>query len=422
MSSHDFFDFVIVGGGIAGVVCAETLCELIRPSRFGGGQSRGYDARVALISATPTVKTTVNLRRITNMIESFDVSEASANVWSETWPGTLEIFCDTVRRLDPTAHLIYLGERGPDSPIHYGRLCLTTGAVPRLVAKENPFVIGLRDTESLATFQTRLRDTRRMVLVGNGGIATEIAHEVTGCQIVWAIKDNSISTPFLDPAAAKFLLCARELARSSEGTAEISDGPSKAGDSLGPVQIRRMRYVVDDRNAQQQELVLVPVTREGNEAAKENLPTTFGAALGPDWAHGRTLRGCLSGNNDNRLLRAAKAMFGHSQGVPQVPLDFSFELFSHVTYFFGFKVVLLGLYNGQGLDLTSPDCYLLMRVTPGREYVKCVMRAGRMQGALLIGETDLEETLENLIVNQLDLTHLEDSLLDPDIDLSDYFD
>lgn len=50
------------------------------------------------------------------------------------------------------------------------------------------------------------------------------------------------------------------------------------------------------------------------------------------------------------------------------------------------------------------------------------MKSGRMQGAILIGETDLEETLENLILNQIDLTNLEDRLLDPDIDLSDYFD
>ncbi|TPP57743.1 Pyridine nucleotide-disulfide oxidoreductase domain-containing protein 1 [Fasciola gigantica] len=121
-------------------------------------------------------------------------------------------------------------------------------------------------------------------------------------------------------------------------------------------------------------------------------------------------------------FQAAKAMFGHATGERLVPLDFTFELFTHVTYFFGFKVVLLGLFNGQGLDLTSPDCYLLMRVTPGEEYVKCVMQSGRMQGALLIGETDLEETLENLIVNQLDLINLEDSLLDPNIDLGDYFD
>ncbi|VDP69547.1 unnamed protein product [Schistosoma mattheei] len=74
------------------------------------------------------------------------------------------------------------------------------------------------------------------------------------------------------------------------------------------------------------------------------------------------------------------------------------------------------------MNLSASDTYLLMRVTRGREFIKCVMKSGRMQGAILIGETDLEETLENLILNQIDLTNLEDRLLDPDIDLSDYFD
>ena len=45
-----------------------------------------------------------------------------------------------------------------------------------------------------------------------------------------------------------------------------------------------------------------------------------------------------------------------------------------------------------------------------------------MQGAILIGETDLEETFENLILNQLDLSCYGEELLNPDIDIEDYFD
>ncbi len=45
-----------------------------------------------------------------------------------------------------------------------------------------------------------------------------------------------------------------------------------------------------------------------------------------------------------------------------------------------------------------------------------------MQGAVLIGETDLEETFENLILNQMDLSHYGADLLDPNIDIEDYFD
>mgnify|MGYP001797190906 FL=1 len=45
-----------------------------------------------------------------------------------------------------------------------------------------------------------------------------------------------------------------------------------------------------------------------------------------------------------------------------------------------------------------------------------------MIGAVLIGDTDMEETFENLILNKLDISRIEDSLLDPDIDIEDYFD
>ena len=50
------------------------------------------------------------------------------------------------------------------------------------------------------------------------------------------------------------------------------------------------------------------------------------------------------------------------------------------------------------------------------------MQNGRVIGATLIGETDLEETLENLILNQIDVSSLGEDLLNPNIDIEDYFD
>ena len=58
----------------------------------------------------------------------------------------------------------------------------------------------------------------------------------------------------------------------------------------------------------------------------------------------------------------------------------------------------------------------------GVEYIKLVLSEGCVQGAVLIGETDLEETIENLILNQLDVTPYKDHLLDPNIDIEDFFD
>jgi hypothetical protein len=52
-----------------------------------------------------------------------------------------------------------------------------------------------------------------------------------------------------------------------------------------------------------------------------------------------------------------------SSGKEKQVLDFSFEMFTHVTKFFGFKVILLGLFNAQGLgsdyDVLVPILYSL---------------------------------------------------------------
>ena len=58
-------------------------------------------------------------------------------------------------------------------------------------------------------------------------------------------------------------------------------------------------------------------------------------------------------------------------GNESISRDFCFELFSHVTRFFGFKVVLLGRYNAQGL---GDDYEVLLRCTKGREGTALVPR------------------------------------------------
>ena len=55
----------------------------------------------------------------------------------------------------------------------------------------NPFILGIRDTESVRNFQEKLLGSKRIAVVGNGGIATEVVHELKGVDIVWAIKVQS---------------------------------------------------------------------------------------------------------------------------------------------------------------------------------------------------------------------------------------
>jgi hypothetical protein len=74
----------------------------------------------------------------------------------------------------------------------------------KLIAPTNPYVIGIRDTETVLDLQKRLQNSRQIVIVGNGGIATELVYEIENCKIIWAIKDDFISHTFFDITAARF--------------------------------------------------------------------------------------------------------------------------------------------------------------------------------------------------------------------------
>jgi hypothetical protein len=105
---------------------------------------------------------------------------------------------------------------------------------------------------------------------------------------------------------------------------------------------------------------------------------------------------------------------------------FDFELFAHATRFFGMKVVLLGRFQAQGAgrEDAADGFRVMMRCEPGPtgHFVKLILRGGRLIGATLIGDTDLEEVFENLILNRIDLSRYGPELLDPDREIDDFFD
>lgn len=55
-------------------------------------------------------------------------------------------------------------------------------------------------------------------------------------------------------------------------------------------------------------------------------------------------------------------------------------------------------------------------------FVRVLLLRGRMVGAVLVGETELEETFENLILDCLDLAGLGPALLNPAVELDHVFD
>jgi NAD(P)H-nitrite reductase large subunit len=101
-------------------------------------------------------------------------------------------------------------------------------------------------------------------------------------------------------------------------------------------------------------------------------------------------------------------------------MDSTFELFTHCTRFLGLRVVLLGRFNGQGLDA---EAIMYSRVDES-SFVRVLLAAGRLRGAVLIGNEacELAETFEQLILDELDVSALGPHILDPDVDIEDYFD
>ncbi len=59
----------------------------------------------------------------------------------------------------------------------YSQLCLCTGVRPKLIA-EHERIVGIRDLFSVHCLVDKLKLAKKVVIVGNGGIALELAHEV----------------------------------------------------------------------------------------------------------------------------------------------------------------------------------------------------------------------------------------------------
>ncbi|XP_017882198.1 pyridine nucleotide-disulfide oxidoreductase domain-containing protein 1 [Ceratina calcarata] len=466
--------FAIVGGGIAGVSCAESIAFLAPKEK------------IILVTASPLVKAVTNIVSLGKTLIQFDVEEKETQSLTETYD-SLKIINDFVIKVNVSDKKL---ETRNGRIISYQMLCLCNGARPKLIEEHNEFILGIRDTESVIQFSEKIKNSRRIVIVGNGGIATEIVYEVDGLEIVWVIKDKHISATFVDPGAAEFFMdkvhksetlpnvnlnLTKRMRYTVSDTAALKGGPALGPDwhnnfdikgilESAKVQIEyecEIARVLNESEKQEfdpvQEWPIYVRLTNGKiigcdfiVSATGVIPNSDIAGLGNvkkgedegflvDWKLETSTEGiyaagdvCTAGweladhwfqmrlwTQAHQMGRyAAKAMVSKLKNE-EFYQDFCFELFSHVTKFFGYKVVLLGLYNGQKLD---NNYEILLRMTKGSEYIKLILDKGKMQGAVLIGDTDLEEMCENLILNQLDLSIYGEDLLNPDIDIEDYFD
>lgn len=469
--------FLVVGGGIAGVSCAETLA-ICRPS-----------APILLLTESSIVKSVTNLVPVARYLHKFDVREQNVTEVG----ATVDTLVDQLEHIDSSEHLAHTRK---GEVIKYRYLCLCTGGAPKVFRSVNDAsrIIGIRDTDSVLELQRRLATAKDVMILGNGGIASELAYELKNVKVHWVVKDSHISATFVDPGAAEFFQVARNELQQESSAPETAikrmrydellpkDQDNKHGAALGPDWHRAFDLsgageMIGDKDLpkiyykshieEYQELgpgtggglsiklghedgsskrltcdFIVSATgvqprheytsdapinfsEDGgilvDEMMRTNLPDVYAAGdvCTASWSpapHWFQMRLWTQARQMGSMAGRAMAAASEEETVYQ---DFCFELFGHVTQLFGYPVVLLGRFNGQGL---GRDYEILVRCTRNKEYIKFVLQNGRLRGAILIGDTDMAETCENLILNGIDLDPFGDDILNPDIDIEDYFD
>lgn len=230
---------VVIGGGIAGVTCAKVL-SLDNPN-----------VQIILLSASSIVKVVANLRTIGRAIDVFDVIEQnSSSIQSDNF----KVIIAKVVSLNSLQFQIELEDK---SIIKYQKLCICSGAKPKIIRVDNEkcksFIKCIRDTNTAKDFQFQLVNSKKILLVGNGGIATELVYEVNNCEIIWVIKDKNFGATFFDSGVSKFF-----------------------ADFLN-------KNPTNDQNIVKRHLF----ETTNNETKK----SVYGVALGPDWHAGLEMKG-----------------------------------------------------------------------------------------------------------------------------------
>jgi len=467
-------EFLVIGGGIAGVSCAESLA-ICRPT-----------ASILLLTESSIVKSVTNLVPVARYLHKFDVRERDVSEMG----AIIETLVDQLDHINSKEHWIRTIK---GVVIKYRYLCLCTGGVPKLFCGQvlDPCAFGIRDTDSVLYLQRKLAAAKDVLILGNGGIASELAYELKDVNVHWVVKDAHISATFVDPGAAEFFQLARSeldaqdsspvtaIKRMRYGEVLPKEQTNKHGAALGPdwhrtfelsgaaggADKRLPKIYYKSRIYSTLELpdeAGYEVQLQHEDGSKEQLTCDFivsATGVSPNTFYSCDSKLKLSEDGGilvDEMMRtnledvyaagdvctanwpaamhwfqmrlwtqarqmgsmAGRSMAAASEGET-VYQDFCFELFGHVTKLFGYPVVLLGRFNGQDL---GKDYEILVRCTRNKEYIKFVLQKGRLRGAILIGDTDLAETCENLILNGIDLEPYGDDILNPDIDIEDYFD
>jgi len=350
--------------------------------------------------------------------------------------------------------------------VDYTKICFCTGAQPKKLdlssLKNNECKVHyLRDLDSVEKLANTLDVCKKSVaIVGSGGIAFDLVQQLRDVveDLHWFYLPEKTHELYFDEVGLEFLLSSNPIEAPKETATEESSfqvftrkcttKPTRGGVALGEttwkdllpskqsdkIQKHRLHLHTEQFSASNVkklniQLICIAIGVEPTiPPGVPNLNVNINMSL-PDNEQIFAAGDCCTVNwpeEENPYwfqmrLWSQAAILGKWAGIcmhqKQEQLDFAFNTFAHVTKAFGHKIIYLGLYRECG-----PDVKFLYRVKKHDEYIKFIVRNSRVIGAVLIGETDMEEVAENLIQNELNIGALEDDLLNPDIELDHYFD
>ena len=260
---------IVIGGGIAGICCIQQLAEDLPTTE------------ILLITSSNLVKVINNIERFGLNLVRFNVDTQNLDQFKTNYPN-VKVLIDKVINLDSKTKQIKLLKS--DLVLNYDKLAICIGASPKslllldniktnLSRKElDEFCCVIRDTETVKELEKKFSKCKRVAILGNGGIATELVFSIKFCKLIWIIKDQHITSTFLDAGASHFL-------RSFIG----KDKDELKGDNLDSKMVKRLKYTIVEGDNKIKDL-----------NTNELINLDYGSALGPDWQMKFDLKGLVS--------------------------------------------------------------------------------------------------------------------------------
>ncbi|KAI6228003.1 Pyridine nucleotide-disufhide oxidoreductase [Aphelenchoides besseyi] len=462
---------LVVGGGIAGVSVVNELLD--------------FDAEhevdlMFVCGRSGFLKTVRNYEKLGVLMEKFDVEMQTAE--EAFGSRKVKVYHEDVSSWNCYKKQVTLTD---GKILTYSRLCIATGGRPRSIAERNERVLQIRDTDTIEKLQDRLTNCRRVVILGDGGIAMEAAYELKNLDIIWASKNAYIGSPFFDATIALALEARFSAGRESSHvkqerpfdkfTVGQNTGAEKTnlGCSLGPNWLSQLKQTTSTE--QERSLTIKRCVaavgyhsmnpkdnndREWNVYVEFNDGTVVGCdliieALGVvplsdiwkrDWPQLK-MAFDLGVQVDERMRTNAPDVYACGdvctiirENAPRTWKQMRLWSQARVEGIYTARCMMdpdyeadpwfdmfthVTTFGGQKVVLLGD--YLaetgdVEHVFTADQMTRISIQDNRVVGAILVGPTDLDEVFETLILNAFDISTLPRPIVNHQIDISDYFD